>query len=103
MNTIKEFKTIKARVKHIMETELRARNSDKWLTFRVFEDIAKENGEKIYFPFHLFPKFPAFETIKRMRAEIQNVDGELLPTDESVINRRRIRAKDIKEFYGEGL
>ena len=45
----------------------------------VFQDIAKEQGQGIFIPFNLFKKFPAFETVKRTRAKIQNQEGRYLP------------------------
>jgi transposase len=46
------------------------RDNDKMLCYRVYEKIAKENGEKIFIPFNLFKKFPAFETISRLRRRL---------------------------------
>ena len=54
MNTKKEYGTIKNLVERLMERDERCRNSDKWLTYRVFEEIAKLHGEKIFIPFKLF-------------------------------------------------
>lgn len=87
--TITEFRTTKELVKKLMQQSERCRNDDKFLTFRVCEEIAKKNGQKIFIPFSLFEKLPAFETVKRVRAVIQNVDGELLPTDPYVVEKRR--------------
>ncbi len=102
MNTAKEFKTTKERVLHILETEPRTRNSDKWLTYRVFEDIARENGRKIFIPFELWAKFPAFETVKRVRAKIQNKHGLFLPTDPEVIAKRKHREKEVSDIFSDG-
>jgi hypothetical protein len=53
---------------------------------------------KIYIPFEDFARIPAFETIKRVRAKIQNVDKRLLPTDEKVRRKRQGREYDVKEW-----
>lgn len=79
----------------------RCRNCDKWLTFRVFEVIAKNNGERIYIPFKLFNKFPAFETVKRTRAKIQNTEGTLLPTDQKIKDKRKRRESEVKHYLRE--
>lgn len=44
--TEKEFKTIKALVYFLMQTNVRCRNDDKVLTYEVFQEIAKRNGKK---------------------------------------------------------
>lgn len=96
--TEREFKTVKALVYYLMQTEERCRNDDKWLTYSVFQEIAKRNGKKIFLPFDLFSKFPAFETVKRCRAYIQNNQRELLPTDPEVAHKRDARKKKIKSM-----
>ena len=100
MNTKKEYGTIKNLVERLMERDERCRNSDKWLTYRVFEEIAKLHGEKIFIPFKLFAVFPAFETVKRTRAYIQNDLGQFLPTDPEVLIKRGKRERDVKDIMG---
>ncbi len=102
MNTEQEFRTIKQLVTRLLKEDVRARNSDKWLTFRVFEEIAKRHGSYIYIPFDLFDKFPAFETVKRVRAKIQNEEELYLPTKESVIRRRKQRQHTISALMAGG-
>lgn len=72
----------KLRIREILKNNPASRNDDKLLTYLVFQEIAKENGQAIFIPFNLFSKFPAFETVKRTRAFIQNVDREFLPEEE---------------------
>lgn len=96
METVKEFKTIDRLVRNILSTDDRARNDDKWLTYRVFEEIAKQHGEKIYIPWKIWGEFPAFETVKRCRAKIQNNEGLLLPTDPEVLLRRKTRERTVR-------
>lgn len=98
--TIKEFKNVRDLVLTLLANDERARNSDKWLTFRVFEEIAKANGERIYIPFKLFKVFPSFATVKRVRAKIQNEEGLYLPTDAKEISRRKQRQHTIKSIMG---
>lgn len=97
--TIKEFSDTKELVLKLLEKSERCRNDDKFLTYRVFEEIAKRHGEKIYIPFKLWSVFPAFETVKRVRAEIQNKRGLFKPTDAKVIEKRKSREKTIKKQF----
>ena len=96
--TEKEFKTVKALVYFLMQTEERCRNEDKWLVFRVYEEIAKQHGKKIFIPFEIFISLPAFETISRVRRYIQHKQGELLPTNPEVVANRKARQNKIKQM-----
>lgn len=96
--TEKEFKTIKALVYFLMQSEDRCRNDDKWLTYKVFQEVAKQHGEKIFIPFNIFKDFPAFETVKRVRAYIQNNQNELPPTDPEVIKKRSQRQHKVRQM-----
>ena len=93
METEKEFKKVSELVEHLLATEVRCRNDDKWLTYQVMRYFTK-----IYIPFEDFKKIPAFETIKRVRAKIQNVEKRYLPTDEKVRIKRQQREKEVKEW-----
>lgn len=55
----------------------------------------------MFIPFDLWDKFPAFETVKRVRAKIQNEEGKFLPTDPGVIEKRRSREKAVKRWVKE--
>ena len=92
-STIQEIKTVKELVIKLLEKDDRCKNDDKWLTYRVFSEIAIRHNKNIYIPFELFNLFPAFETVKRCRAFIQNTEKRYLPTDEQVLNRRQNREK----------
>ena len=96
METKTEFKTIKAMVEDLLKNDIKARNDDKWLTYRVMR-----NFTNIYIPFADFEKIPAFETIKRVRAIIQNKEKRFLPTESDVIARRTKRQQEIGTFIGE--
>ena len=99
--TRKEFKTTKSRVLRLLETDEACRNSDKILTYRVFKEIANENGKGLFIPWELWDEFPAFETIKRVRAQIQNKYKRFPPTDPDVIANRRRRRQTIEKIYRE--
>jgi len=95
METKEEFKKVSKLVMEYLKNDERCRNDDKWLTYRVMS-----NFTKIYIPFEDFKKIPAFETIKRCRAKIQNVDKLFLPTLEEVKKKRKQRQQDIpKALY----
>lgn len=53
---------------------------------------------KIYIPFEDFQKIPAFETITRVRREI-NSRGEYLPTLEEVRRKRGIKEQEFREEF----
>ena len=101
MNTKTEFKTTKGLILNLLASEERCRNSDKWLTYRVFEEIAKKNGKGLFIPFDIWAEFPAFETVKRVRARIQNKEHKFLPTDPEVIARRRQRQKEVTDIFND--
>lgn len=63
-------------VERLLDTDTRCRNDTKFLTYRVFQEIAIRNGEKIYIPFTLFDKFPSFESVARCKRDILNKEGK---------------------------
>lgn len=98
METAKEFNKVSELVLKILNDEERARNCDKWLTYRVFEEISKQHGKHVYIPFDLFKDFPAFETVKRTRAKIQNELKLFPPTNPEVAARRKRREREVKAW-----
>jgi hypothetical protein len=94
METEEEIKKVSVIVAQLMTEDERCRNDDKWLTFRVMQKFTN-----IFIPFEDFKKIPAFETVKRVRAKIQNKELRLLPTNREVALKRKMR-EDIfaKEF-----
>lgn len=100
METEQELKSTKAIVESLMTDDERCRNDDKWLTYRVFQEIAEQHGKKIFIPFELFEVFPAFESVKRVRAKIQNDENRLLPTNEDAIKRRKTREQEFRHHFG---
>ena len=96
LDTKAEFKTVKEIVEFLLKTDERCRNDDRWLTYRVFRYFTK-----IYIPFEDFSKLPAFETVKRTRAYLQNVEKKFPPTDEKVKEKRQRREREVKEVLRE--
>jgi len=98
MDTTKEILNTKQRIENILSVNEKARNSDKWLCYLVFQEIAKAHDKNIFIPFELFEKFPSFETVSRCRRKIQNKEGRLLPTDLDVISRRKVRERVFSDW-----
>lgn len=78
METKTEIRTVKEIVYELLRDDIRCRNDDKWLTYRVMSHFTR-----IYIPFEDFIKIPSFETISRCRRYVQHNDNDFLPTLES--------------------
>lgn len=98
METKEEFKKVSEIVEHLLETNVRCRNDDKFLTYLVMREFTN-----IFIPFEDFNKMPAFETIKRVRAKIQNTEGRYPPTDQEVIEKRKHREEEVKDFLEDTI
>jgi hypothetical protein len=108
-----EFKTMKTTVREVLAADARSRNDDKWLIIQTLRRIGKDvriegspynDGDETshiiwVIPVNELGTIPSFETIRRVRAEIQNVDGEYLPTDPVVLLKRKIREAVIRQYY----
>ena len=84
-------------IEKILAEDSLARESDKWLTYKVLQEIANLNGEKIFIPFNIWDKLPSFETIRRERATIQNKEKRFLPNGETL---PIVTAGEESGFYG---
>lgn len=82
-----EFKTARGIVFQLLKNEQRCRSDDKWLSYRVYEEIAKKHGKSIFVPYELFKEFPSFETISRVRRKLQHNDG-LFTANNDTLQRR---------------
>ena len=93
MDTITEIKQTKKIVIDVLRHNVRARNDDKYLTFRVLQRILSKDEASQLLSISLtdLARLPAFETIKRIRARIQNDEGMFLPTSAEVRRKRGIR------------
>ena len=98
METEKEFKTVNGLILELLKEDERCRNDDKWLTYRVMRHFTR-----IFIPFEDFQKIPAFETIKRCRANIQNKSHLFLPTSEKIRRRRKQREKTIPKHLNSSV
>ena len=90
-----EIIDLKAKVKNQMLSNLRTRNDDKYLILMIW----KEQGLDIILLEKVLHILYNPESIIRVRAEIQNMDGILLPTDPKVLIKRKIREVKIRNYY----
>lgn len=97
LDTHEEIEKINQMVRELMERDERCRNDDEWLTYLICK-----NFTNIVIPFEDFKKLPSFATIRRVRAQIQNVDKQLLPTSPEVAIKRRVRDEDFRAYFGKG-
>jgi hypothetical protein len=111
MDVEKEFSSMKLLVRDVLRESERARNDDAYLVMKVLERrsliIVKKNEAfplgVILLPFEHIAEFGAFETVRRVRQEIQNVDKEFLPTDYDVCVKRRLRSEAVRLFYAKKM
>ena len=93
MDTQEEFTKTTDIVMHLLKTDLRCRNDDKWLTYQVMRRFTK-----IYIPFEDFKKIPAFASVQKVRQKIQNKLGLFPPTQPDVIKKRNYRDNEIRDI-----
>ena len=106
MGVVTKHRRMKEIVREVLRHSYRARNDDKFLIVEVW----KREGIPILFdiagytigPVQDPSVLPSTETICRVRREIQNVDGEFLPTDSEVLYKRKVKMEVIRTYYGEG-
>lgn len=95
---IREQETTKKLVKELMETDQRCRNDDLWLILQVWQ---RKQQIKVFIPFDQMHEMIAPETITRCRRDVQNTDGELLPTDPRILLRRQVKEQTLREYYAK--
>jgi len=79
------FNRIKTQVVRVLRENEKARNSDLWLIYL----LIRKYYSKIFIPFEDFKKLPSFETITRIRRELQNSNPPIFPpTDPDVVKKR---------------
>lgn len=96
---------LKDRVKFILTTTPAARNSDVTLMIELWRHYHKEHlkylpdGTECVATFDLYD-LPREDHIKRYRAEIQNVEKILLPTDKKILVERAKLSKEWRKDLG---
>ena len=100
---LKDHLTNKGKVRKIMEEFPITRNSDAWLWhyFLLEEGMLyiSPSGDIFGYKEKNISKMPNQESIIRVRAEIQNVDGEFLPTDAKILVKRKVKENVIRAYY----
>lgn len=87
-----------------MREQEETRNNDTKLVFHVWKKLGleifiREHGVELKASFMELAEVPNFESIRRARQRIQNVENRFLPTEMGVIMRRRIREEQFREYY----
>lgn len=95
MNVEREFDNTEEKVRHVLTNHEDARNDDDLLIWIVKKHVDGANLND----FREYKETTNAETIRRVRAKVQNDDGELLPTDAEVLKKRSIREERIKEYF----
>lgn len=91
----KEFDTVRENVIWILREDERARNSDKWLLIRYWQDVNKVN---CFIPYDQIQNLTLPETIRRVRQHLQ-AEGHYPPTDQEVIKQRAKREEGIRRYF----
>lgn len=96
------IKTLRAQVEHILDKHPKARDSDQWLTIKlwtVFYPSRIQDSDKGKFIYlRDVMELPREDNIKRVRAIIQNVENRFLPTNIEVVRKRKINEEVWKEY-----
>lgn len=93
----KELDSLRGRVKRLLKTDAKCRDSNKWLIYTVLQEIAKENGQKIFIPFELFDKFPAYGSITRVKRKLKE-EGEVPLGDPEVEKTSRNYEEQVRRW-----
>ncbi len=96
MEPKREIKNVGKKVRQLLKDDPACRNSDMLLIFKVWRAaLDPHNQYRLFETFSIgvsdLPKLPNPETIIRCRAKIQNDEHVLLPSDENVRKKRRIK------------
>lgn len=83
-------------VRELLQTDQRYRNDDLWLILQIWQ---QKQQIKLFIPYDKLCEMIKPETITRVRREIQNTQGEFLPTDPSVLVRRKVKEDIIRSYY----
>lgn len=93
MNAIK---SLKKKVLFCLEKYPETRNCDRTLCLQIIKEfysyaiIKGQSGKEEYIPLKYYYSIPTHESVKRIRAKIQNKEFRFLPTDIKVVKKRRI-------------
>ena len=99
----KKIRLVKKIVENALNESIRARNDDKHLTFLVLQYYLyhKNKPGTVTITLENLPDLPAFETVTRIRAQIQNVEKRFLPTNAAVKKRRKMRQSYFQHEFAD--
>lgn len=95
MNIERDFSKTEEKVRYVMKQYEQARNDDDFLIWFIKRHIEEANLNR----FAEYRDTTNSETIRRVRAEIQNDHNDLLPTDPEVIEQRQIKEEKVREYF----
>lgn len=103
---VTKHRRMKEVVREVLKDFVRSRNDDNFLIVEVWRregvPLSEGVGGVSIGPIRDPCELPSTETICRVRREIQNVNGEFLPTDPEVLFKRKVKMEVIRTYYGEG-
>lgn len=99
MDSIKSIENTSKRVERILCEDARARNDYKWLLYKVYQEIAHENGSNIFIPFDLFKELPSPETVSRVARHLQNDLQKYIPSQDTGLLRNKAQ-EEYKGYFG---
>jgi len=97
--TIPHMKRVKDRVKYILQMFPPAKGNDMLLIWRYYQVFEPDKIRISFTEFKDMMRATSMETIRRTRQKIQEA-GEFLPTDRTILKRRR-REEIIRSEIGE--
>jgi hypothetical protein len=89
--------TLKKQIEMVLRDYPDTRNSDKLLTWKLWKQFYSKSLYT-YITMDEFFKLPTEDTIKRIRAKIQNTDFKYLPTYWEIAKQRRWRESKWRSF-----
>lgn len=95
--------SLKSLVYNVLESSPRSRDDDLYLTLCIWNrfydhKIFKDDEGMVCVRLSDILELPREDHIKRLRAQIQNVEGKYLPTNMSVCKKRRISEQKWRDY-----
>jgi len=94
---MEQLRTLKKQVEDVLTESPEARNSDKKLTWLIWQ---KFYGFRGFFNYEQFEAVPSQDSVKRIRAVIQNEEYRLFPTKWEVAKKRNINKERWEKYLG---
>lgn len=95
---------LERQIKTVLQADEQSRNSDIRLTqvlwFKFYPTYLLQRGGAVYVDITKLYELPREDNIKRIRAKIQNVDHEFVPTSAEVAKKRGWNIDEWKSYLG---